>query len=127
MSQNKYPHVSVSVKSMYMNGASNPSSQQYTFSYTVTIENHGPGGAQLLNRYWSIKNSHDQAYEVQGQGVIGEQPHLPAGETYQYSSATVIDTPVGTMEGYYEMQTDQGEVFNVPIDPFLLAVPGHLN
>lgn len=127
MTQNKYPQVKVSVKSMYMDAASNPGSGQYTFSYTVTICNDGPGGAQLLNRYWSVKNANDEAYEVQGQGVIGEQPHLPAGESYQYSSATVIDTPVGTMEGHYEMQTDEGEVFEVPIHPFLLAVPGHLN
>lgn len=127
MAQDNYPKVYVSVESVYMAAASNPQSDQYTFAYTVSIDNRGPGGAKLLNRYWSIKNSHDQSYEVQGQGVIGEQPHLPAGESYQYSSATVIDTPVGTMEGYYEMETDQGEVFTVPIEPFILAVPGHLN
>lgn len=127
MIEDDYPKVHVSVTSVYMAAASNPQSDQYTFAYTVLIDNKGPGGAQLLNRYWSIKNAQDQAYEVQGQGVVGEQPHLPEGERYQYSSATVIDTPVGTMEGYYEMQTDDGDTFTVNIEPFILAVPGHLN
>lgn len=127
MTQDNHPQVYVSVTSVYMAAASNPQSDQYTFAYTVTIDNQGPGGAQLLKRYWSIKNAHDESYEVQGQGVVGEQPHLPAGGNYQYSSATIINTPVGTMEGYYEMQTDEGETFTVTIDPFILAVPGHLN
>jgi ApaG protein len=79
--------------------------------------------AKLVNRHWLITDANGKIQEVRGQGVVGEQPYLRPGEKFRYTSGTVIETPVGTMEGEYEMQADDGRMFLAPIDRFSLAVP----
>lgn len=93
------------------------------FAYTVTIRNLGRETVQLLGRYWLITNGHGRETEVQGEGVVGEQPHIAPGNDYQYTSGAVIETPLGTMEGHYEMVDEQGNAFRVAIPVFRLAVP----
>lgn len=100
---------------------------QYAFAYEITIKNQSEQSVKLLNRYWLITNADGKKTEVKGAGVVGEQPLIPSGESYQYNSGAVLDTPVGAMEGYYEMQLADGEMVTVPIRPFSLAVPNAIN
>lgn len=97
------PRVCVQVQSVYIESQSSPEEERYVFAYTVTIRNLGRSQVQLLGRYWLITNGHGRETEVQGEGVVGEQPHIPAGGEYQYTSGAVIETPLGTMQGHYEM------------------------
>lgn len=97
------PRVCVQVQSVYIESQSSPEEERYVFAYTVTIRNLGRSQVQLLGRYWLITNGHGSETEVQGEGVVGEQPHIPAGGEYQYTSGAVIETPLGTMQGHYEM------------------------
>lgn len=83
----------------------------------------GRSQVQLLGRYWLITNGHGRETEVQGEGVVGEQPHIPAGGEYQYTSGAVIETPLGTMQGHYEMIDIDGAPFRIEIPVFRLAVP----
>lgn len=100
---------------------------RYGFSYHVSITNNGSETTQLLNRHWIIKDAFDKTFEVKGEGVIGVQPFIQPGETYEYRSGTLLATPVGTMEGRYTMQSHDGKKFDANIDTFLLAKPGMLN
>ena len=100
---------------------------KYAFAYKIAIHNSGQQSVQLINRYWLITDGNGKKTEVQGAGVIGEQPHIKPGDSFQYTSGAILDTPVGTMQGYYEMQDDDGERFNAAIDIFSLAVPNVLN
>ena len=100
---------------------------QYAFAYHITIKNECGKTIQLMNRYWLITDADGKKIEVQGAGVIGEQPTIKHGEQFEYTSGAIIDTPVGAMEGYYEMQQDDGSAFKVPILPFSLAVPHTIN
>jgi ApaG protein len=100
---------------------------KYVFAYNVAINNNGQQSVQLINRYWLITDGNGKKTEVQGPGVIGEQPHIKAGGSFQYTSGAVLDTPVGTMQGYYEMLGEYGERFQAPINIFSLAVPNVLN
>lgn len=97
------PRVCVQVQSVYIESQSSPEEERYVFAYTVTIRNLGRSQVQLLGRYWLITNGHGRETEVQGEGVVGEQPYIPAGGEYQYTSGAVIETPLGTMQGHYEM------------------------
>lgn len=97
------PRVCVQVQSVYIESQSSPQEERYVFAYTVTIRNLGRTQVQLLGRYWLITNGHGRETEVQGEGVVGEQPHIPAGGEYQYTSGAVIETPLGTMQGHYAM------------------------
>lgn len=98
-------------------------SEQFAFAYHITIKNESNETVQLINRYWRITDANGKTSEVQGAGVVGKQPILKASESFEYTSGAVIDTPVGNMEGYYEMERANGERFKVPIDVFRLAVP----
>ena len=93
------PRVCVQVQSVYIESQSSPQEERYVFAYTVTIRNLGRTQVQLLGRYWLITNGHGRETEVQGEGVVGEQPHIPAGGEYQYTSGAVIETPLGTHAG----------------------------
>ncbi|WEF27437.1 Co2+/Mg2+ efflux protein ApaG [Klebsiella aerogenes] len=117
------PRVCVQVQSVYIESQSSPEEERYVFAYTVTIRNLGRSQVQLLGRYWLITNGHGRETEVQGEGVVGEQPHIPAGEEYQYTSGAVIETPLGTMQGHYEMIDINGVPFHIEIPVFRLAVP----
>ncbi|WP_342322255.1 Co2+/Mg2+ efflux protein ApaG [Kosakonia sp. BYX6] len=117
------PRVSIQVQSIYIESQSLPDNERYVFAYTVTIRNLGRTSVQLLKRYWLITNGNGRETEVQGEGVVGEQPHIEPGGEYQYTSGAVIETPLGTMQGHYEMVDAQGNAFRIAIPVFRLAVP----
>lgn len=117
------PRVSVQVQSLYIESQSQPDHERYVFAYTVTIRNLGRSAVQLLSRYWLITNGNGRETEVQGEGVVGEQPHIESGGEFQYTSGAVIETPLGTMQGHYDMIDAQGNAFRVAIPVFRLAVP----
>ncbi|MBS6736611.1 MAG: Co2+/Mg2+ efflux protein ApaG [Enterobacteriaceae bacterium] len=116
------PRVSVQVQSVYIESQSSPDEERYVFAYTITIRNLGRAPVQLLKRYWLITNGNGRETEVQGEGVVGVQPHIESGGEYQYTSGAVIETPFGTMEGHYEMIDAQGKAFRIAIPVFRLAV-----
>jgi ApaG protein len=119
--------IRVSVETSYLAEQSDPGSERYVFSYTITIHNTGAEAARLLRRHWIITDANGKVQEVRGDGVVGEQPHLEPGQGFRYSSGAILETPVGTMEGSYLMVTDEGRNFDAPIAPFRLAMPGILH
>jgi len=116
--------VTVQVASEYLEEQSDIEKQRYVHAYHVTITNNGTESAQLLNRHWLIMDGNEEVQEVQGEGVIGQQPILQPGESYKYTSGTIIKTEVGCMHGSYEMLSGSGEHFMAAIPPFTLAIPG---
>jgi ApaG protein len=122
------PHsIRVDVDTSYLEDQSDPKEQRYVFAYTITIRNEGSVPARLLTRHWIITDSNGKVQEVRGEGVVGEQPYLKPGQKFRYSSGTVLETPVGAMQGSYQMVADNGEQFNAPVAAFRLAMPGLLN
>ena len=119
--------IRVSVDTSYLPDQSNPKDHRYVFSYTITIRNEGSVPARLLARHWIITDSNGKVQEVRGEGVVGEKPHLKPGQGFRYSSGAVLETPVGAMQGSYQMVADDGEQFDAPISPFRLAMPGMLH
>jgi ApaG protein len=117
------PRVCVQVQSVYIESQSAPELERYVFAYTVTIRNLGRTPVQLLGRYWLITNGNGRETEVQGEGIVGVQPHIDAGDEYQYTSGAVLETPLGTMQGHYEMIDAKGNAFRIAIPVFRLAVP----
>ena len=113
--------VNVTVKVNYLKRESNPIANSYAYAYTVTINNNSGRWCQLLNRHWIITDAEGRTEEVQGEGVVGEQPKLDAGEMFRYSSYAVIETPIGSMHGHYEFQEEGGNRFLVPIPAFSLS------
>jgi ApaG protein len=118
--------ISVEVETSYVDEQSDPNERRYVFSYTITIRNEGAVPARLLTRHWIITDANGKVQEVRGDGVVGEQPHLKPGQGFRYSSGAVLETPVGAMQGSYEMIDDEGQRFDAPIRPFRLAMPGIL-
>ena len=116
-------NITVEVETQYVEAQSEPDSERYVFSYTITIRNEGEVPAQLLSRHWIITDANGHIQEVTGEGVVGEQPHLKPGEVFRYTSGTVIETPVGTMEGEYEMLGDDGRAFVAPVEAVVPVVP----
>ena len=119
--------IRIETQCWYMDGQSNPEERRFVFSYTISIHNDGPEAAKLMTRHWLITDADGKVQEVHGDGVIGDQPEIPPGKQHTYSSGTIIETPVGTMEGKYGMTTPSGQQFETPIPVFRLAVPGVLN
>lgn len=117
------PRVCVQVQSVYIESQSLPDEERYVFAYTVTIRNLGRTQVQLLGRYWLITNGHGRETEVQGEGVVGVQPLIAPGDEYQYTSGAVLETPLGTMQGHYEMLDSDGNPFSIDIPVFRLFVP----
>jgi ApaG protein len=113
--------IKVAARSQFQPEQSAPADGRYVFSYTITIENQGEEAARLLDRHWIITDSDGQVQEVRGQGVVGEQPHLRPGERFQYSSGTILATPIGSMHGSYGMVGDDGARFEAAIPAFSLA------
>jgi ApaG protein len=118
--------IRVEVDTSYLAEQSNPGERRYVFSYTITIRNEGNVPARLLTRHWIITDSNGKVQEVRGEGVVGEQPYLKPGQGFRYSSGAVLETPVGAMQGSYQMVADDGEQFDAPIAAFRLAMPGLL-
>ena len=112
--------IEVSAQSFYIEAQSKPEADRYVFAYTITIRNIGRVAAQLLTRHWVITDSHGKVEEVRGEGVVGEQPHLSPGEMFRYTSGAIIETPVGTMRGSYQMRADDGARFDAEIPEFAL-------
>tara|TARA_B100000287_G_scaffold103090_2_gene95321 strand:- start:3073 stop:3450 length:378 start_codon:yes stop_codon:yes gene_type:complete len=119
--------VEVSVRTEYLENQSLPSEGKYFFSYTVTIKNVGKIPAKLISRHWVITDANEKIEEVRGLGVVGEQPRLKTNESFEYTSGTIINTPVGTMYGTYQMVADNGYEFDAEIPMFSLNIPKVLN
>ena len=119
--------MSVQVQSLYIASQSSPEEERFVFAYTITIRNLGRNAVQLLGRYWLITNGNGRETEVQGEGVVGEQPVIAPGSEFQYTSGAVIETPMGTMQGHSVMQDEEGETFHIDIPVFRLAVETHIH
>jgi len=113
----------VTVEPTYLDDQSSPDEDHYVWAYSITIENQGAEVVQLKNRYWHITDARGHIQEVRGPGVIGEQPVLKPGESFEYTSGTPLGTPSGIMAGTYEMTTDNGELFDVDVPAFSLDSP----
>jgi ApaG protein len=112
----------VSVKTHYLADQTLPK-QRYVYSYTITIANEGDEPAQLISRHWLIRDAQNNLQEVQGIGVIGEQPYIVPGTSYTYTSGVVLETETGMMEGTYQMRAESGETFDAEIPTFALVPP----
>ena len=115
--------ITVAVKSTYLAEQSDPARSQYVFAYTITITNTGEVAAQLISRHWIITDSEQQVQEVKGLGVVGQQPLLQPGESFEYTSGTSLATAVGTMRGTYQMVAGDGKTFDAQIPLFTLSMP----
>ncbi len=115
--------IAVKTRTAYIADQSDPANDRYVFAYTITISNSGNVAAQLLSRHWIITDAANKVQEVRGKGVVGEQPHLKPGESFEYTSGSAIATPVGTMRGSYQMVADDGTEFDAAIPEFTLSMP----
>lgn len=120
----KQETIQVAVKPQYLADQSAPETGRYVFGYTVTIRNQGTAPAQLISRHWIVTDANNGVQEVQGEGVVGQQPMLQPGEEYLYRSGVVLATETGTMTGTYQMRTPDGQEFDAVIPEFAL-VPAH--
>jgi len=115
--------IRITVQPYYLDDQSSPSEEHYVWAYHVKIENVGERTVQLLKRHWQITDAMGRIQEVRGSGVVGEQPVLEPGESFEYTSGTPLAAPSGMMVGTYEMEADSGERFDVDIPPFSLDSP----
>ncbi len=122
-------NIEIDVETSYLEEQSAPDMNRYVFAYTITIRNEGNQPAKLLTRHchWIINDANGNVQEVHGEGVVGEQPYLKPGESFQYTSGTVIETPVGSMEGSYQMLSEDGTPFDADIPAFTLSLPNKLH
>jgi ApaG protein len=126
MTQSRYD-ITIDVEKTYVEQKSDPDHDRYVFAYTITIENTGSAAAQLITRHWLITDASGHVQEVRGEGVIGQQPRLAPGESFRYTSAAMLETPIGTMQGSYQMIADDGIEFDAPVSPFSLSKPHALH
>ena len=117
------PAITITTETRFIDKESNAEQSRFVFAYTIVIENSGTRAAKLLNRHWHITDAQGEVQEVQGPGVVGQQPRLEVGESFRYTSAAVLTTPVGSMHGHYEFVDDDGNRFLTPIPAFSLSVP----
>jgi len=120
--ENKY-RITVSAQAFYVEDQSDPDKNHYVFGYTIKVTNNGDVAAQLVSRHWLITDSNHRVEEVRGLGVIGQQPTLQPGESFEYTSGCPLATPVGTMRGEYQMVAADGTQFEAQIPEFTLSVP----
>ncbi|TCV84681.1 Co2+/Mg2+ efflux protein ApaG [Sulfurirhabdus autotrophica] len=123
MADSKKYEITVTPKTVFIPEQSDEDNDRYVFAYTMTITNTGNMAAQLISRHWLITDAENQVQEVRGLGVIGEQPLLKPGESFEYSSGTAIATPVGTMRGSYQMVAEDGIKFDATVPEFTLSMP----
>jgi ApaG protein len=126
MTEARY-QLQVSVQPRYLPEQSDPAAGQYAFAYTVRITKAGTVAAQVVSRHWIITDGHGQIREVKGLGVVGHQPLLAPGQSFEYTSGSQMPTPAGTMHGSYFCVAEDGERFETPIAPFALTVPSALH
>jgi len=115
--------IKITADPVFLDDESQPEDNYYVWAYTIVIENTGDEVVQLLNRYWKITDAYGQVREVRGPGVVGEQPVLQPGDSFEYTSGTPLSTATGIMAGSYEMATKTGEKFEVEIPAFSLDCP----
>jgi ApaG protein len=115
--------IAVSVEPRYLEARSSPETSRFFWAYRVVIENRGQETVQLLSRHWMITNARGELTEVKGPGVVGEQPVLKPGESFEYTSGAPLNTPSGMMGGAYQMETASGERFHIEIPTFSLDRP----
>jgi ApaG protein len=127
MSDTTTKGIRVQVESRYLPEQSSPRDSQYLFAYRIRISNQGDGQAQLVSRHWVITDADGHVEQVQGPGVVGEQPVLSPGAIFEYTSFCPLRTAVGAMQGTYQMVTGDGDEFDAVIAPFTLAMPNALN
>lgn len=123
MDPEKKYQVTVSAKAFYVEDQSDPEKNHYVFGYTIRVTNTGTVAAQLMSRHWAITDSNHRVEEVRGLGVIGQQPMLDPGQSFEYTSGCPLATPVGTMRGEYQMTASDGVQFEATIPEFTLSVP----
>lgn len=114
--------IEVNAKARYLAVQSDPGRNSYAFSYTITITNHRSEAVRLVSRHWIITDQ-NKVDEVNGKGVVGQQPLIQPGASFEYSSGTIISSEIGDMTGSYTMETEDGEQFEAPIPMFVLAIP----
>jgi ApaG protein len=119
--------IAITVRTWFVDDQSEPAESRFVFAYNIKIENQGEVPAQLISRHWVITDETGKVQEVRGDGVIGEQPHLRPGESFEYTSGAVLETSLGTMRGSYQMQADDGLSFDAVIAPFTLCIPRTLH
>jgi ApaG protein len=127
MSEKQKHNIQIQVETAYIQEQSIPEEDRYVFAYTITIKNAGGISARLMNRHWIITDANNKVQEVRGEGVVGEQPNLTPGDTFQYTSAAMIETPVGSMQGSYQMIAENGIEFDAEIPAFNLSTPHTLH
>lgn len=126
MTLDTHKAVDISVATQYQKEQSQPDEQRHVFTYTITITNTSDEPVRLLSRHWVITDANNSVREVRGEGVIGQQPLINVGESFQYTSGAVLETEIGVMEGSYDMITASGTLFNAPIEAFSLRRPDML-
>ena len=120
-------NILIQVETAYIAAQSDPEKKRFVFSYTITIINQSSDIVKLLSRHWLIKDSNYRIEEVIGEGVVGEQPLLKPHQGFQYSSGAILETDVGTMEGFYHFELEDKQMIQVPIPKFVLSVPRKLH
>jgi ApaG protein len=127
MVEDKKYEIDIIVRTTYLPEQSDETLDRYVFAYTITIANTGMVAAQLISRHWIIEDGGNDAQEVRGLGVVGEQPLLKPGDSFEYTSGTAISSPVGSMKGSYQMIAEDGLRFDASIPEFTLSVPRTLH
>ena len=123
MAESKNYKIRVDVTTQYLPEQSDPGEDHFAFAYSIAISNIGTVAAQLISRHWIITDANNQVQEVRGLGVVGHQPLLQPGQSFEYTSGCVLATPVGSMRGSYQMTAEDGTQFEAPIDEFVLSMP----
>lgn len=127
IAMNENHNISVTATASFVEKDSDTTQNRYIFAYTITITNTGKSTVQLLQRHWVLTDANDKIQEVHGDGVIGMRPKINAGEHFRYTSSALLETDVGTMQGYYTFRDDNGDTFNAPIPRFTLSIPRTLH
>lgn len=119
--------ISVTTETNYIPNQSEPDENRYVFSYTITISNNSDEAVKLLSRFWKITDANGDVSTVEGEGVVGQTPTIKPSKSFTYTSGSMFKTPVGNMQGHYQMQSASGELILVEIPVFRLAIPNILN
>ena len=123
MAESKKYEITVAVATQFLADQSDPAAGRYVFAYTISISNTGTVAAQLISRHWIITDAEGDVQEVRGLGVVGQQPLLAPGQSFEYTSGCALPTPVGTMKGSYQMVAEDGLPFDTPVPEFVLSMP----